>query len=65
MRQSCSYDFKWYFDARPILQLSVIALCVVSQRLNRKITKYGSACKLTFEVNILRTFFMKINDVFC
>ena len=27
------------FNARPVLQLFVIALCVVSQTLNRKITK--------------------------
>ena len=27
------------FDARPVLQLFVIALCVVSQPLNTKITK--------------------------
>ena len=35
------------FDVRPILQLCVIALCVVSQPLNRKITQNGSACKFT------------------
>ena len=36
-------------DARPILQLLVIALCVVSKPLN-KIYKNGSVCKFMFEL---------------
>ena len=36
-------------DARPTLQLLVIALCVVSQPLN-KIYQNGSACKFTFDL---------------
>ena len=52
------------FDARPILQLSVIALCAVSQPLNRKITKMVVCVSLRLKSH-LENLKMKIITGFC
>ena len=52
------------FVARPILQLFVIALCAVSQPLNRKITKMVLHLSLHLK-SYLENYFMKIVPVFC
>ena len=45
-----SITSKVNFDTRPILKLFVIALCAVSQPLNKQRNyKNGSACKFTFK----------------
>ena len=50
------------FEARPILQLFVIALCAVSQLLNRNITKMVLRVSLCLNSN-LENDFMKIIPV--
>ena len=54
---------KFNFDMSLILQLFVIALCAVSQLLNRKITKMVLHVSLTLK-SYLEKCFMKIIPVF-
>ena len=53
------------FDARPILQLFVIALCAVSQPINTKIIKKSPLCKFAFLKSYIENIIMKIIPFFC
>ena len=52
------------FNTKPIFQLFIIALCVVSQPLNRKITKIVLCLSLHLK-SYLENYFMKIIPALC